>query len=102
MGLADVLPHAQGSPATPGILPVQACRPPLPGETFQSPAHAARVHRDSPMPKPNYGFEKRQRELEKKRKKEEKAARKAAPPPASEPGAEQPPEAEQPAPPSPA
>jgi len=37
------------------------------------------------MPKPNYGFEKRQRELEKKRKKEEKAARKAAPQPASNP-----------------
>lgn len=33
------------------------------------------------MPKPNYGFEKRQRELEKKRKKEEKAARKSAPQP---------------------
>ena len=28
------------------------------------------------MPKPNYGFEKRQRELEKKRKAEEKAQRK--------------------------
>jgi hypothetical protein len=28
------------------------------------------------MPKPNYAFEKRQRELEKKRKKEEKAERK--------------------------
>ena len=37
------------------------------------------------MAKPNYGFEKRQRELEKKRKKEEKAARKAAPQPASTP-----------------
>lgn len=36
--------------------------------------------------KPNYGFEKRQRELEKKRKKEEKAQRKAAghPPPADD------------------
>lgn len=34
------------------------------------------------MPKPNYGFEKRQRELEKKRKKEEKAHRKNAPAPA--------------------
>lgn len=30
------------------------------------------------MPKPNYSFEKRQRELEKKRKKQEKADRKAA------------------------
>jgi hypothetical protein len=30
------------------------------------------------MAKPNYSFEKRQRELEKKRKKEEKVARKAA------------------------
>lgn len=35
------------------------------------------------MPKPNYGFEKRQRELEKKRKKEEKAARKKAGQPAA-------------------
>lgn len=33
------------------------------------------------MPKPNYSFEKRQRELEKKRKKEEKAQRKSAPQP---------------------
>jgi hypothetical protein len=32
------------------------------------------------MPKPNYGFEKRQRELEKKRKKAEKAMKKTAPP----------------------
>jgi hypothetical protein len=32
------------------------------------------------MPKPNYGFEKRQRELEKKRKKEEKAHKKASGP----------------------
>lgn len=30
--------------------------------------------------KPNYGFEKRQRELEKKRKKAEKAQKKTAPP----------------------
>ena len=30
------------------------------------------------MAKPNYSYEKRQRELEKKKKKEEKAARKAA------------------------
>lgn len=30
------------------------------------------------MPKPNYQFEKRQRELEKKKKKAEKAQRKAA------------------------
>ena len=35
------------------------------------------------MAKPNYAFEKRQRELEKKRKKQEKAARKTVPPPAS-------------------
>ena len=33
------------------------------------------------MAKPNYQFEKRQRELEKKRKKAEKAERKSAPPP---------------------
>jgi hypothetical protein len=31
------------------------------------------------MAKPNYGFAKRQRELEKKRKKEEKAQKKEAP-----------------------
>jgi len=31
------------------------------------------------MAKPNYGFEKRQRELAKKRKKEEKAMKKASP-----------------------
>ncbi|BAL94958.1 hypothetical protein [Rubrivivax gelatinosus] len=31
------------------------------------------------MAKPNYAFEKRQRELAKKRKKEEKASRKASP-----------------------
>ena len=35
------------------------------------------------MPKPNYSFEKRQRELAKKRKKEDKAARKAHPRPGS-------------------
>ena len=34
------------------------------------------------MAKPNYAFEKRQRELDKKKKKEEKAARKSAPSPA--------------------
>jgi hypothetical protein len=34
------------------------------------------------MPKPNYSFEKRQRELEKKRKKAEKAERKSNPRPA--------------------
>ena len=31
------------------------------------------------MPKPNYAFEKRQREMEKKRKKEEKSHRKQQP-----------------------
>ena len=46
------------------------------------------------MPKPNYSFQKRQRELEKKRKKAEKQAEKAAnknaPPPApDEPDASQ-------------
>lgn len=39
------------------------------------------------MAKPNYQFEKRQRELAKKKKKEEKAQRKAAPS-SGEPGAE--------------
>lgn len=43
------------------------------------------------MPKPNYGFAKRQRELEKKRKKEEKALKKDAPP---SPQEDQPPLAE--------
>jgi hypothetical protein len=39
--------------------------------------------------KPNYSYEKRQRELEKKKKKEEKAARKAAGlPPEAEEGTE--------------
>jgi hypothetical protein len=42
------------------------------------------------MPKPNYSFQKRQRELEKKRKKAEKQAEKAAnknaPPQSDEPG----------------
>ena len=35
---------------------------------------------ETPLAKPNYQFEKRQRELEKKRKKEEKAMKKSAPP----------------------
>ena len=35
--------------------------------------------RGMPVAKPNYSFEKRQRELAKKRKKEEKAARKSTP-----------------------
>ena len=40
------------------------------------------------MAKPNYSFEKRQRELAKKRKKEEKAARKANPALRDQPGDE--------------
>jgi hypothetical protein len=36
-------------------------------------------HRGETMAKPNYGFAKRQRELEKKRKKEEKAQKKESP-----------------------
>ena len=44
------------------------------------------------MPKPNYTFEKRQRELAKKRKKEEKAARKAQGRPGDAPGADDAPE----------
>ena len=39
------------------------------------------------MAKPNYSFEKRQRELAKKRKKEEKAARKGSPGSPNEPDA---------------
>jgi hypothetical protein len=39
------------------------------------------------VPKPNYAFEKRQRELAKKKKKEEKAARKGHPRPGDEEGA---------------
>ena len=42
-------------------------------------------HRRQPMAKPNYQFEKRQRELAKKRKKEEKVQRKAAPQPGAVP-----------------
>ena len=47
----------------------------------------APVQPECTMAKPNYQFEKRQRELEKKRKKEEKAARKTSqpPPPAATP-----------------
>jgi len=41
------------------------------------------------MAKPNYQFEKRQRELAKKKKKEEKALRKAAPPASAEPPKEE-------------
>ena len=41
-----------------------------------------------PGPKPNYAFEKRQRELEKKRKKEEKAQKKSTGP-AQQPGADE-------------
>ena len=37
------------------------------------------------MPKPNYPYEKRQRELEKKRKKEDKAQKKAVVPPSGAP-----------------
>jgi hypothetical protein len=36
---------------------------------------------DLPVAKPNYSFEKRQRELAKKRKKEEKSQKKASPSP---------------------
>ena len=44
---------------------------------------------DLPVAKPNYSFEKRQRELAKKRKKEEKSQKKASPS-QGEPGDEQP------------
>ncbi|MCC2673720.1 MAG: hypothetical protein K0R58_667 [Ramlibacter sp.] len=40
------------------------------------------------MAKPNYGFEKRQRELEKKRKKAEKAMKKSNPQDAEQPQSE--------------
>jgi len=43
------------------------------------------------MAKPNYAFEKRQRELEKKRKKQEKEDRKSAPRPPEVPASVQPP-----------
>lgn len=47
------------------------------------------------MAKPNYQFEKRQRELQKKRKKEEKALKKAAPqPPAGDAPEVEPPPAD--------
>jgi len=48
------------------------------------------------MPKPNYAFEKRQRELEKKRKKAEKAERKTQPADAAKPADELPPALPQP------
>ncbi len=41
--------------------------------------------RGLPVAKPNYSFEKRQRELAKKKKKEEKAARKSSPDARDEP-----------------
>ena len=61
--------------------PISRAREPFhdPGRT-----QAGSTEREK-MPKPNYGFEKRQRELEKKRKKAEKVARKAAPQPATQP-----------------
>jgi hypothetical protein len=42
------------------------------------------------MAKPNYGFEKRQRELEKKRKKAEKAMKKSSPQDADQPQSDAP------------
>lgn len=50
------------------------------------------------MAKPNYGFEKRQRELEKKRKKAEKAMKKAAGPAQPEPAERELPQGESAAP----
>ena len=49
------------------------------------------------MAKPNYAYEKRQRELEKKQKKEDKALKKAVPTPAASHGAEAPVEPQVPA-----
>jgi hypothetical protein len=46
------------------------------------------------MAKPNYAFEKRQRELDKKRKKQEKEDRKTAPRPPAVPSSVQPPDGE--------
>jgi hypothetical protein len=59
-------------------------RPTSPGESSGPIPQAQRPCSipESSMAKPNYSFEKRQRELEKKRKKQEKAARKTAPAPA--------------------
>ena len=58
---------------------VAVVRPTSPGESrAHSPQVRAPVQPEHTMAKPNYAFEKRQRELEKKRKKEEKAARKTA------------------------
>ena len=42
--------------------------------------HGSILTADKPVAKPNYAFEKRQRELEKKRKKEEKSQRKTTGP----------------------
>ena len=62
--------------------------------TFSGMVEARTKKGTSHVLKPNYQFEKRQREQEKKRKKAEKAQRKAAsadtpPPPPSEPAPEQ-------------
>ena len=61
---------------------------------IRGPVHWAPVHRNhSPLAKPNYSFEKLQRELAKKKKKEEKLARKqdarGDSPPAADSGAPQ-------------
>ena len=49
------------------------------GRILHCMSHSGGQDQEKSMPKPNYGFEKRQRELEKKRKKAEKAEKKAAP-----------------------
>lgn len=36
------------------------------------------THQDNPLPKPNYSFEKRQREITKKKKQDDKQAKKVA------------------------
>lgn len=79
MGVASEVVEAAGRKA-------KACVPLAAGMCGMHASEGARLGYGSgsttrtglPVAKPNYAFEKRQRELEKKRKKEEKAQRKAA------------------------
>jgi hypothetical protein len=57
-----------------------------PGAVPRTPRARNHHHLEECMAKPNYGFAKRQRELEKKRKKEEKAQKKDVRPAESEAG----------------
>ena len=52
--------------------------PPVPAPLLPRPLTMGAHDRDTPMAKPNYSFEKRQRELAKKKKQDEKDAQKRA------------------------